>query len=100
MKFILKAFIIFVMFSGILLTNHKTLSPLSQCFKGRVSSYTGWEKGGSCGFESHTNATGPYYIYPIAPNEGLFHSVDHCGVCYEMVGLSGVIRVRVEDYCP
>ena len=99
MKFILKVFIIFTIFYEILLTNQKALSPLSQCFKGRVSSYTGWEKGGLCGFEPHTNATGPYYIYPIAPNEDLFPSLDHCGVCYEMVGLSGVIRVRVEDYC-
>ena len=100
MKFILKTLIILIIFSEILLENEKTLSPLSQCFKGRVASYTGWESGGSCGFEAHTNATGPYYIYPIAPNEALFNSVDHCGVCYEMVGLSGVIRVRVEDFCP
>ena len=99
MKFIIKPIIIFIILSKIL-TYNKTLSPLSQCFKGRVSSYTGWENGGSCGFEPHVNATGPYYIYPIAPNEGLFNSEGHCGVCYEMVGLTGVIRVRVEDYCP
>ena len=99
MKFMIKEFIIFTLFSEILLTIQKTLSPLSPCFKGRVGSYKGLEKGGLCGFEPHTNATGPYYIYPIAPNEDLFPSLDHCGVCYEMVGLSGVIRVRVEDYC-
>ena len=100
MKFILKVFIFFTIFSGILLTNQKNLSPLSECFKGRVGSYSGWENGGSCRFEPHTNATGPYYIYPIAPNEDLFHSIGQCGVCYEIVGLSGVIRVRVEDFCP
>ena len=100
MKFIVNTLIIFIILPEILLTNQKTLSPLSQCFKGRISSYTGgWKEGGSCNFENHTNSTGPYYIYPVAPNEDLFHSVDHCGICYEMVGLSGVIRVRVEDYC-
>ena len=100
MKFIVNTLIIFIILPEILLTNQKTLSPLSQCFKGRISSYTGeWKEGGSCNFERHTNSTGPYYIYPVAPNEDFFHSVDHCGICYEMVGLSGVIRVRVEDYC-
>ena len=99
MNYNLKLLVIFIIFSEALLTNLKNLSPLSQCFKGRVSNYIGWEKNSSCGFEPHINATGPYYIYPIAPNEDLFTSIDHCGVCYEMVGLSGVIRVRVENFC-
>ena len=75
------------------------LTPLSFCLKGRISPYNDWQKGGTCGFGSHQNAEGPTYLYPIAPNEDLFNNYFQCGVCYEMVGPIGAIKVRVEDYC-
>ena len=99
MNFVLKPLFIFIFFSQILIINLKTLTPLSQCIKGRISQYTGWENGGKCSFEAHNNATGATYLYPAAPNSELFVSSSHCGACYEMVGPNGVIRVRVEDYC-
>ena len=99
MKFKIKQFLIFILYN-ILITNQERLTPLSECTKGRITSYTGWEKGGQCGFESHKNATGSSYLYPVAPNADLFNSSTQCGVCYEIVGPSGAIRARVEDYCP
>lgn len=83
----------------ILIINAVELTPLSQCTKGRISPYNNWQNGGSCGFGSHSTATGATYIYPVAPNQDLFGNSAQCGVCYEMVGPSGVIKVRVEDYC-
>ena len=96
----IKPFFTLIIFSQLLLTNLKSLSPLSECNKGRTTKYTGWENGGICGFGNHTNVNGPTYLYPIAPNSGLFVSSSHCGICYEMVGPTGVIRGRVENYCP
>ena len=75
------------------------LTPLSFCTKGRISPYNNWKNGGSCGFGSHLNAVGPSYLYPVAPNQDLFRDNDQCGVCYEMVGPYGAIKVKVEDYC-
>ena len=100
MNIALKPLFFFIFFSQLLIINLKTLTPLSPCIKGRISQYTGWENGGKCSFEAHTNATGDIYLYPAAPNSELFSSISHCGACYEMVGPKGVIRVRVEDYCP
>ena len=98
MKFKMPFFIL-IIFSKILLTSLKILSPLSECHKGRISKYSEWEKGGQCSFEAHTNATGPTYLYPISPNLELFVSSSHCGICYEIVGPNGVIRGRIENYC-
>ena len=83
-----------------LLINFVELTPFSQCTKGRISPYNNWQNGGRCGFGSHTNAVGATYIYPVAPNQELFGNSAQCGICYEMVGPKGAIKVRVEDYCP
>ena len=100
MKYFLKPLLTFIFISRIYEIIPEKLTPLSVCTKGRISSYTGWEKGGSCGFNSHSNATGVIYLYPAAPNEALFNNSAQCGICYEMVGPYGAIRVRVEDSCP
>ena len=99
MKYFLKPLFTYIFIARIFETIPEKLTPLSVCTKGRISSYTGWEKGGSCGFNSHTNAIGATYLYPAAPNEGLFNNSAQCGICYEMVGPYGAIRVRVEDSC-
>jgi len=100
MKYFLKSLLTFIFNARILEIMPEKLTPLSICTKGRISSYTGWEKGGSCGFDSHSNAIGATYLYPVAPNEAFFNNSAQCGICYEMVGPNGAIRVRVEDSCP
>jgi len=92
-------YVIFIALTKFLLIKLEKLTPLSVCTKGRISNYSEWESGGSCGFNSHTNAVGLSYLYPIAPNEDLFNNSVQCGVCYEMVGPYGALRVRVEDSC-
>ena len=99
MKIILKPLFICIILSLLFIINSQNLTPLSECTKGRIFQYTGWENGGKCGFGSHKNANSSSYIYPVSPNIDLFVNSSHCGVCYEMVGPYGAIRVRVEDYC-
>ena len=99
MKNVLKPLLTFIFIIRIFEIMPEKLTPLSVCTKGRISSYKGWEKGGSCGFNSHSNAIGTTYLYPVAPNEALFNNSAQCGICYEMVGPYGAIRVRVEDSC-
>lgn len=76
------------------------LTPISSCTKGRITRYTGWENSGSCSLGKHTNAIGPKYMYPSSPNQAFFKSHTQCGICYEMVGPLGVLRTRVENFCP
>ena len=98
--FLLKHLLFLIAISQILIINTQDLTPLSTCTKGRIDDkYSDWEKGGSCGFEAHRNAIGSTYLYPAAINEAFFNNFAQCGVCYEMVGPNGAIRVRVEDYC-
>ena len=94
-----KQLFILIIIYIIAMADQERLTPLSECTKGRISSYTGWEKGGQCGFGPHKNATGSSYLYPISPNFDLFNSYAQCGACYEIVGPFGAIRGRVEDYC-
>ena len=90
---------IFITLINFVFIKLEKLTPLSVCTKGRISSYSEWEDGGSCGFNSHTNAIGISYLYPLAPNEDLFNNSAQCGVCYEMVGPYGALKVRIEDSC-
>ena len=96
--FIKNSFFILTIFR-ILIIQSQDLTPLSICTRGRIGSYTGWENGGKCGFGTHQNIVDPTYMFPVSPNENFFNSAAQCGVCYEMVGPNGAIRVRVEDYC-
>ena len=77
------------------LINSENLTPLGKCNEGRAGRYSGWRNGGRCGFGTHLDTINATYMFPAAPNQDF-----QCGVCYEMVGPNGVIRVRVEDYCP
>ncbi len=88
-----------IIIAQLFLIKPEKLTPLSVCTKGRIASYSEWENGGTCGFNSHTNAIGISYLYPIAPNEDLFNNSAQCGVCYEIVGPYGALKVRVEDSC-
>ena len=83
-----------------ILINTENLTPLGECLKGRAGLYSGWRNGGRCGFGKHQDTINATYMFPAAPNQDFFNSPAQCGVCYEMVGPNGIIRVRVEDYCP
>ena len=89
-----------IYFSLFILSKSEYLTPLSLCTKGRIGIYNDWRKGGRCGFGDHQEAVSSTFMFPAAPNQGFFKSAAQCGVCYEMVGPNGAIRVRVEDYCP
>ena len=89
-----------IILSIFILINSENLTPLGECTKGRAGQLTGWRNGGRCGFGNHIGAINATYMFPAAPNQNFFNSAAQCGVCYEMVGPNGVIRVRVEDYCP
>ena len=73
-------------------------TPLSSCIKGRISPYNGWENGGSCGFGANINTINSK-IFAASPNENFFLNSEQCGVCYEIVGPYGAIKVRIEDFC-
>ena len=89
-----------IILSLFILINSENLTPLGVCTKGRAGQYSGWRSGGRCGFGTHQGTFNSTYMFPVAPNQDFFNSAAQCGVCYEMVGPNGVIRVRVEDYCP
>ena len=61
-----KQLFILIIIYIIAIADQERLTPLSECTKGRISPYTGWEKGGQCGFGPHKNATGSSYLYPIS----------------------------------
>lgn len=83
-----------------ILSKSEYLTPLGLCAKGRIGIYNGWRNGGRCGYGDHQESVSSTFMFPVAPNQDFFNSPAQCGVCYEMVGPNGVIRVRVEDYCP
>ena len=71
----------------------KSLTPLSECTQGRIAGYDEYEKGGSCDF-------GVPKMYGGAPNEAFYNNGEQCGICYEMVGPTGVLYFMVDSYCP
>lgn len=95
-----KLFFTVIFLSLFLFIKLDNLIPLSSCTKGRISQYNNWQNGGTCGLGSYKNIVGSSYLYPVAINEDFFGNNAQCGVCYEMVGPIGAIKVRVEDYCP
>ena len=86
--------------SIIILSKSEYLTPIGICTKGRIGIYNDWRSGGKCGYGEHQEAIISTSMFPAAPNQDFFNSPAQCGVCYEMVGPNGAIRVRVEDYCP
>ena len=88
-------FYIFFLLLSIIKTEN---TPLSSCTKGRITTYNGWQNGGSCGLGVNPTTINSK-IFAASPNEKLFLNSQQCGVCYEMVGPYGAIKVRVEDYC-
>jgi len=70
-----------------------SLTPLSECTQGRVTGYDEYTEGGSCGF-------GVPRMYGAAPNDAFYNLGEQCGICYEMVGPTGVLLFMVDSHCP
>ena len=103
MKFPYKInYFILIISSIFIYIKSNSLTPLSLCTKGRVSQHINFEKG-TCSFgkllENKTTKESSSYLFPAAINQDLYKNSAQCGVCYEMVGPTGAIRVRVEDNC-
>lgn len=75
------------------------MRPMESCDTGYITFYTGFEKG-SCGYGDLMGETGPGYTTCAALNKGMYNSSDRCGVCYEIVGPLGAMRVMITDRCP
>ena len=67
-------------------------SPLSSCNKG----YFSYIKDSS--INSNTCNLSPLSdAYPVSVNSNFFNTGEKCGICYEMVGAFGAVKIRVED---
>lgn len=75
------------------------MKPMESCKTGSITYYTGYDSG-SCGFGSLTGETGPGYTTCAALNEAMLGGAEKCGVCYEIVGPLGAMRVMITDRCP
>ena len=76
-----------------IILTHSSLTPLSECIEGRITAYTDYKSGGSCGF-------GPPKLYGAAPNEDFYNKGEKCGICYELIGPKGILYFMVDSFCP
>ena len=87
----------FLLFFAIILLHLKITSSksLSLCTKGSFS-YTSDSsiKSKTCSLPEITTGE---KIYPASINKAFFNSYEKCGICYEMVGPFGAVKLRVED---
>ena len=77
----------------ILISLISAITPYSECTEGRITAYSEYTTGGSCGF-------GIPKIYGAAPNEAFYNNGEKCGVCYELIGPNGLLFFMVDSYCP
>lgn len=87
-----------IIISFILLSifNYSFQMPLSQCTKGRAS----FIEDSSINIETcNLDSSEISDVYPAVINSGLFNTYAQCGVCYEMIGPVGAVKLRVEDSC-
>ena len=85
-----------ILFSIIILQKillYYSSTPLSECIEGRITAYSDYKSGGSCGF-------GPPKLYGAAPNEAFYNKGEKCGICYELIGPKGILYFMVDSYCP
>ena len=75
--------------------NLTTSTPLSLCTKG-LFSYTPDSsiKSQTC---SLPEISSELKIYPASVNKAFFNSYEKCGICYEMAGPFGAVKLRVVD---
>ena len=68
-------------------------SPLSLCTKGTFS----YIKDSSINSKTCNLNSDLSDAFPAAVNSAFFSSSEKCGICYEMVGPFGAVKIRVED---
>ena len=68
-------------------------SPLSSCNKG----YFSYVKNSNIN-SNICNLSPLSDTYPASVNSNFFNMGEKCGICYEMVGTFGAVKIRVEDY--
>ena len=84
--------IMLIYLSFFLLVNISYSAPLSLCTKATFSYIKDSSiNSKTCNLPSLSNT------YPAAVNSAFFDSNNKCGVCYEMVGPFGAVKIRVED---
>lgn len=77
----------------ILTINISHSSPLSSCSEGTFSYIKDSSiNSNQCGLSTEIRDT-----YPAAVNSAFFDSSAKCGICYEMVGPFGAVKIRIED---
>ena len=77
-----------------------SLTPLSECNKARITQYYGYEEGGYCSFGPQSNVITKNFMFSGAANEEFYANGTKCGICYEMIGPSGIVRFRIDNRCP
>lgn len=75
------------------------MKPMESCKTGSITYYTSFDSG-SCGYGNLKGETGPGYTTCAALNTAMLGGAEKCGVCYEIVGPLGAMRVMITDRCP
>ena len=66
---------------------------LSQCSNAVATFYDPYDEGGSCGF-------GVPKMYGAAIDDKLYNKGEKCGICYELVGPKGAVKLMVNNFDP
>ena len=85
--------IILLSFLFLFLFQNSSCTPLSLCSQGTFS----YIKDSSINSNTCNLSSGLSNTYPAAVNSAFFSSSEKCGICYEMVGPSSAIKIRIED---
>ena len=82
----------YFLFFVLLVTEYKS-KPLSQCSNAVATFYEPYDKGGACGF-------GYPKMYGAAIDDKMYKLGEKCGICYELVGPKGAVKIMVDNYDP
>ena len=85
--------IILLSFLFLFFFQKSSCTPLSLCSQGTFS----YIKDSSINSDTCNLSSGLSNTYPAAVNSAFFSTSEKCGICYEMVGPSGAIKIRIED---
>ena len=85
--------IILLSFLSFFFFQKSSCTPLSLCSQGTFS----YIDDSSINSNTCNLASGLSNTYPAAVNSAFFSNSEKCGICYEMVGPSGAIKIRIED---
>ena len=77
----------------LLIESAYTIKPLSQCSNAVATFYEPYDSGASCGF-------GVPKMYGAALDDKIYKNGEKCGICYELVGPKGAVKIMVDNYDP